>query len=106
MHAHGIAHRDIKPENILICNSDDEDEEVIIKIIDFGFATKSKKTDLQCGTPNFMAPELFIKFEKHDPFKTDIWALGVTLFYLCESRHPFKGFDERSLSKLIKQGKY
>ena len=58
MHAHGIAHRDIKPENILICNSDDEDEEVIIKIIDFGFATKSKKTDLQCGTPNFMAPEL------------------------------------------------
>lgn len=49
-----------------------------------------------------MAPELFSKFEKHDPKKADVWALGVTLFYLCESRYPFKGFDERNLSKIIK----
>lgn len=54
LHQYGIAHRDIKPENILI--SFDEDGEIIVKIIDFGFATVSSIADMHCGTPNFMAP--------------------------------------------------
>lgn len=29
---------------------------MILKIIDFGFATIAHKADLHCGTPNFMAP--------------------------------------------------
>lgn len=60
----------------------DEDGKMMVKIIDFGFATMANKADLHCGTPNFMAPELLDKTAKYCPLSVDIWALGVTLFYL------------------------
>jgi calcium/calmodulin-dependent protein kinase I len=80
LHQNGIAHRDIKPDNILISVQETGDFE--LKIIDFGFATTANKADLHCGTPNFMAPELLDKNTKYCPFGVDVWALGVTLFYL------------------------
>ena len=40
-----------------------------------------------------MAPELLGKSDKYCPFKVDSWAVGVMIFYLCEGRYPFKGFD-------------
>lgn len=38
--------------------------------------------------------------------KVDTWALGVLLFYLCEGRYPFKGFDEKDLFRNIRSGSY
>lgn len=35
-----------------------------------------------------------------------MWALGVTLFYLCEGRYPFKGYDEKDLYRAIRACKY
>ena len=77
-----------------------------MKIIDFGFAITNTVGDLQCGTPNFMAPELTEKKTKYCPFKADCWALGVLLFYLFEGRYPFKGFDEKDLFRNIRIGYY
>lgn len=55
-HNHNIAHRDLKPDNILV-NMESKTYET--KIIDFGFAAKSKeKLQVFCGTPAFMAPEI------------------------------------------------
>ncbi len=104
LHQYGIAHRDIKPDNILICL--DQDNETIVKIIDFGFATNNTLAELHCGTPNFMAPELLEKSAKYNCSAVDMWALGVTLFYLCEGRYPFKGYDEKDLYRSIRNGKY
>ena len=104
LHQCGIAHRDIKPENILI--SFDEDGEIIVKLIDFGFATTTTTSDMHCGTPNFMAPELLESLRKYNPFAVDVWALGITLFYLCEGRYPFKGYDERDLFRSIRKGAF
>ena len=53
-----IAHRDIKLDNIMV------NENYDVKIIDFGFSlftTKTKKLNLHCGTPSYMAPELVAK---------------------------------------------
>ena len=49
-----IAHRDLKLENILV------DDELTLKVADFGFATYKKITKLQSyrGTMTYMAPEI------------------------------------------------
>lgn len=57
MHGLNIVHRDLKLDNILINEQGDND----IKIIDFGFATgcaKDEKLTMQCGTPQYMCPDL------------------------------------------------
>ena len=54
MHSHGISHRDLKPDNVIV--GFDEDGLLVVKIIDFGVATDLPRSDLHCGTPNFMAP--------------------------------------------------
>lgn len=78
MNKNRICHRHIKLENIII------DDNMNIKLIDFGFATKcfaSKKLNEYCGTSIYMSPEL----ENHKDYygkKIDIFAAGVVLFAL------------------------
>lgn len=60
MHGLGIMHRDLKPENLL-CEKNEEDDSIVIKLTDFGFAThfnEEEKESLSLGSPLYMAPEL------------------------------------------------
>lgn len=75
----GVSHRDLKPENLLL-TSDGK-----LKIIDFGNATVSinkdgtpKKMVKICGTPPYMAPELFTG-SGYFGFQADVWACGCIL---------------------------
>jgi len=84
-----ISHRDIKPQNILICENN------IFKIGDFGEAKelrkKKKVTGIQTirGTEIYMSPLLYsaIQIEKdaietkHNTYKSDVYSLGLCLFY-------------------------
>ena len=54
-HSKGLYHGDIKPENILITK--DDKGKVILKLADFGMATKSLCM-CYCGTPGYMSPEM------------------------------------------------
>jgi len=51
-----------------------------------------------------MAPELFAKKNPYNPFKVDVWALGILLYYLFEGTYPFKGYNEKDLIKNINSG--
>ncbi|BGP52431.1 Calcium/calmodulin-dependent protein kinase type I [Rhodotorula kratochvilovae] len=89
LHSHGIVHRDIKPENLLY-RSKDEDSDLLLA--DFGL---SKVMDDQqfsaltttCGTPGYMAPEIFKKLGHGKP--VDIWAVGVVTYFLLCGYTPF-----------------
>ena len=89
-----ILHRDIKPANILVTSDN------IIKIIDFGFSSDLKDSDMYstiCGTPMYMSPEL-LKCESYNK-KTDLWSLGVITYELIHHKNPFG--NPRNISQLL-----
>jgi serine/threonine protein kinase/WD40 repeat protein/Flp pilus assembly protein TadD len=92
-HAQGILHRDIKPSNLLL------DAQGTLWITDFGLAKVEDAEDLThtgelIGTLRYMAPE---RFEGRGDARSDVYALGVTLYEMLTLRPPFTGGDRASL---------
>ena len=90
IHKKNIIHRDIKPENILIDSSQN------VKLIDFGIAyNRNQLSTLEThfGTLLFAPPEqLLSSFNKITP-ATDLWAFGVTLYWMIKGKYPFSQQD-------------
>jgi eukaryotic-like serine/threonine-protein kinase len=85
LHQSGYVHRDLKPENILIQRMDGKR---IPKLVDFGLARSYEKyggtvsrTGECAGTLMYMPPEQITQFKRCRP-PVDIYAMGVTLYYL------------------------
>ena len=95
-HKKGLIHRDIKPHNIMVCNQGGIFD--FVKVLDFGLVVdqqdKQKEVSLS-GTPLFMAPESILNSEQID-HRIDIYALGVTAFYMITGKYPIA--DESSKS--------
>ena len=95
----GVIHRDIKPENLLI------DKYGKVKIADFGVsylmdATKDSMVKTTAGSHYFLAPEVITK-EKFKGEPSDIWACGVTLYYMIKGSLPFDSISVPNVYKLI-----
>lgn len=89
-HRVGVIHRDLKPSNCFV------DEDGRVKIGDYGLSKSViadnaglTQTGAFMGTPQFAAPEQ-IKNSQLDE-RTDIYAIGCTLFYLLTGQPPFSG---------------
>lgn len=98
VHAAGVVHRDVKPDNLFLLHGRGGAERV--KLIDFGMAklpdeAGAPSDGLVLGTPDYMAPEQIVS-EPVDA-RTDVYALGVTLFRLATGRLPFDGASGRAL---------
>lgn len=113
IHGRSIVHRDVKPENVLYLDGSKE----LIKLVDFGFAFASKKSNdchAMVGTLPFMAPELFpadIKSRNREDFflegygpQVDVWAMGVFSFLLLTGQLPFDGQKFHEFHKAIMDG--
>jgi serine/threonine protein kinase/Tfp pilus assembly protein PilF len=95
----GVVHRDIKPSNLML--ESDASEALRVKVIDYGVAKVigpqaepgAEQTQAGfIGTPAFASPEQFAGTGQ-SPIDTrsDIYSLGVTLWYLLSGRTPFVG---------------
>ncbi|ETS02369.1 Pkinase-domain-containing protein [Trichoderma reesei RUT C-30] len=89
LHDHGIVHRDLKPENLLFRTPEDNAD---LLIADFGLSRIMDEEQFHvltttCGTPGYMAPEIFKKTGHGKP--VDLWAIGVITYFLLCGYTPF-----------------
>jgi len=90
-HAQGTLHRDVKPGNLLV------DAEGVVSVADFGLARAVDHTDVSrsgevVGTLRYMAPE---QLRGAADARSDVYALGLTLYELLTLRSAFEHTDRR-----------
>jgi serine/threonine protein kinase len=98
-HQGGLVHRDVKPSNLLL-SADGR-----VRLLDLGLArflqdqigeAALTRTGTGMGTPDYCPPEQFHDARKAD-VRSDVYALGCTLYHLIAGRVPFPGssFSEK-----------
>ncbi len=87
VHAAGFLHRDIKAANVM------REEGGRILLMDFGLTHEHGPAEHSSGTPAYMAPELLLG--QPATISSDVYAIGVMLFYLLTKQYPVEGADFR-----------
>jgi serine/threonine-protein kinase len=88
-HENGVVHRDLKPGNVFL-TADGR-----VKLLDFGISCLTQwveaegitNSQLFLGTPAFMAPEQARGRLREVDSRTDVWAVGASMYRLLTGRH-------------------
>ena len=98
VHAAGVIHKDIKPANVIVV---DEEQ---VRLADFGFAIRiARETAREIapreleGTLAYMAPEQTGRMNRPIDRRSDLYALGTTLYELSTGVLPFRSQDPLDL---------
>eukprot|EP01002_Notosolenus_urceolatus_P002479 NODE_1651_length_1342_cov_19.580046_g1368_i0.p1 GENE.NODE_1651_length_1342_cov_19.580046_g1368_i0~~NODE_1651_length_1342_cov_19.580046_g1368_i0.p1 ORF type:complete len:345 (+),score=85.84 NODE_1651_length_1342_cov_19.580046_g1368_i0:27-1037(+) len=117
-HKAGILHRDLKPDNFVLAPTSDAAptssksfdfnnlDNFSVKLIDFGLAT-TVPVDAPasiCGSLAYLSPEVISGGIYSE--SSDVWALGVTLFFMATQSLPFGNVLSPRLKDNIKAGFY
>jgi tRNA A-37 threonylcarbamoyl transferase component Bud32 len=95
IHAAHVIHKDINPGNIVF-----NPRTGVVKIIDFGIATRFSRTNptfkslhLLEGTPAYLSPEQTGRMNRMLDYRTDFYSLGATFYKLLTGQLPFPTSD-------------
>jgi serine/threonine-protein kinase len=105
LHAQGYVHRDVKPDNILLCPDGSA------KLADLGLAKRLTgdleltTTNQGVGTPHYMPYEQAVNGDLVDG-RSDVFALGATLYHLLTGRVPFDGETHEEIVREKAQDAY
>ncbi len=93
-HRAGLVHRDVKPANVMVARG--EDGALRPVVVDFGIARDLAADGMTVagsavGTPAFMAPEQARGEAARVDRRTDVWALGATLYAVIAGRPVYSG---------------
>jgi len=102
-----FVHRDVKPSNVMLCS--EADGAIVAKLIDFGLVrditdqsactSSSPVRTGFIGTPHFASPEQFAG--KTTDARSDIYSLGVTLWFMLTGKLPFDGTRDEIRQKQL-----
>jgi len=97
-HRAGLVHCDIKPHNFMVT------PDGRVKITDFGIAralasiNPKEERDVVWGSPQYFAPEMAAG--NAPTLASDVYSMGVIMYYLFAGRLPFEGKNSSELSKM------
>ena len=113
-HSRSIIHRDVKPANLFLTKG--KSGEPVIKVLDFGLAKSMASSDgfsavssptvsgQALGTPYYMSPEQITGSTTIDG-RSDIWAIGATLYELLTGQLAFAGANAPVVFDAILKGR-
>eukprot|EP00826_Nyctotherus_ovalis_P035628 TRINITY_DN3073_c0_g4_i4.p1 TRINITY_DN3073_c0_g4~~TRINITY_DN3073_c0_g4_i4.p1 ORF type:complete len:347 (-),score=114.67 TRINITY_DN3073_c0_g4_i4:122-1162(-) len=104
IHSKDIIHRDLKLANILLVKKPEKGVKPVVKITDFGLAyalENQQAAHTTCGTPLYMAPEIWSRDKKGYSCKIDVWAYGNMLYKMMYGLYVFEDYQ---VEKRIKEG--
>lgn len=98
LHSSGYVHRDLKPSNCLLHHVGGE---IRVLVSDFGEVqarTATRKSTGATGTISYCAPEVLRRESPQGPYhnftvKSDIFSLGMILYFLCFATLPYRNAD-------------
>jgi predicted ATPase len=95
LHQRGLIHKDIKPANVLVNSATGQ-----VWLMGFGVASRLPRErqapappEVIAGTLAYMAPEQTGRMNRSIDFRSDLYALGVTLYEMLTGELPFTAAD-------------